>query len=271
MAEGPPPCTPCGGCRQRLAEFAEPAAVIVKHTNPCGAAVAATAGAAAALARACDPVSAYGGVAGLNRAVDLAVVEALAGLFLEVLAAPAFTAEALDALRRTRKKCRVVRVPAGGGGERLELRSVPGGLLVQTADLADLDPGALRVVTRRAPTPAELDALRFAWRVVKHVKSNAVVLAAADRVLGVGAGQMNRVDAARLAVERARALGHATAGSVCASDAFFPFRDGLDVVAAAGVTAVIQPGGSVRDAEVIAAADERGLAMVFTGLRHFRH
>jgi phosphoribosylaminoimidazolecarboxamide formyltransferase / IMP cyclohydrolase len=148
---------------------------------------------------------------------------------------------------------------------------VLGGLLAQSADQVDLDPAALKVVTRRAPTEDELRALRFAWRVGKHAKSNAIVLTTAEQVLGVGAGQMNRVDSARLAVMRAREVGLATEGSVCASDAFFPFRDGLDVVAEAGVTAVIQPGGSVRDEDVIAAADERGMAMVFTGLRHFRH
>src|SRR5262249_35233628 len=146
-----------------------------------------------------------------------------------------------------------------------EYRSVLGGLLAQSTDLADLDPSALTTVTRRAPTPAELAALRFAWRVGKHAKSNAIVLTTAEQVVGVGAGQMNRVDSARLAVMRAREIGLATEGAVCASDAFFPFRDGLDVVADAGVTAVIQPGGSLRDAEVIAAADERGMAMVFTG------
>jgi phosphoribosylaminoimidazolecarboxamide formyltransferase/IMP cyclohydrolase len=148
---------------------------------------------------------------------------------------------------------------------------VLGGLLVQTADLADLDEGALTVVSRRAPTIAERAALRFAWRVAKHAKSNAIVLSTGDQVIGVGAGQMNRVDAARIAVMRARDLGLETKGTVCASDAFFPFRDGLDVAAAAGATAVIHPGGSLRDAEVIAAADEQGMAMVTTGLRHFRH
>jgi phosphoribosylaminoimidazolecarboxamide formyltransferase/IMP cyclohydrolase len=153
----------------------------------------------------------------------------------------------------------------------MEYRSVLGGLLAQSTDLTDLDPAGLRVVTKRAPTAAETSALRFAWRVAKHVKSNAIVLTTAQQVIGVGAGQMNRVDSARLAVMRAREVGLATEGAVCASDAFFPFRDGFDIVAQAGVTAVIQPGGSVRDSEVIAAADEQGIAMVFTGLRHFRH
>jgi len=152
-----------------------------------------------------------------------------------------------------------------------EYRGVLGGLLVQTTDLADLEPANLKTVSKRAPTAAELDALRFAWRVGKHAKSNAIVLTTRDQVVGVGAGQMNRVDSARLAVMRAGEIGLATTGTVCASDAFFPFRDGLDVVARAGATAVIQPGGSLRDEEVIAAADEQGIAMVFTGVRHFRH
>jgi phosphoribosylaminoimidazolecarboxamide formyltransferase/IMP cyclohydrolase len=257
-----------------LLEFDEPAAVVIKHTNPCGAAVAETVGAAMAAAKASDPVSIYGGIVGVNRILDMAVVKELAGIFVEILFAPAFTPDALDELARTKKKCRVLEVPCDRRAvpdRRVEYRSVLGGLLAQTADDSDLDERSLAVVTRRAPTEGEMAALHFAWRVAKHVKSNAIVLASRGRVVGVGAGQMNRVDSARLAVGRAREVGLETAGTVCASDAFFPFRDGLDVVAAAGATAVIQPGGSVRDAEVIAAADERGMAMVFTGIRHFRH
>jgi phosphoribosylaminoimidazolecarboxamide formyltransferase/IMP cyclohydrolase len=257
-----------------LAEFEEPAAVVIKHTNPCGAGLGRTVAEALARARASDPVSIYGGIVGVNRPLDLEGVHAVSGVFLEVLFAPEFTAEALEALRRTRKKCRVLQIPGlrdRGPASPREVRSVPGGLLVQTPDTVDLDETALRTVTRRPPTAHEMAALRLAWRVAKHVKSNAIVLAVPDQVIGVGAGQMNRVDAARLAVMRARDAGFTPAGSVCASDAFFPFRDGLDAVAAAGVTAVIQPGGSLRDAEVIAAADEHGMAMVFTGLRHFRH
>ena len=253
-----------------LLEFAEPAAVVIKHTNPCGAAVGDTVGAAMVRAKASDPVSIYGGIIGVNRTLDRAVVEALAGIFVEILFAPAYTADALEELKRTKKKCRVFEV----GCDRtalparlVEYRSVLGGLLAQSADQADLDPAELRTVTKRAPTPAELAALRFA----KHTKSNAIVLSTREQVIGVGAGQMNRVDSARLAVMRAREVGLGTAGTVCASDAFFPFRDGLDVVALAGATAVIQPGGSLRDDEIIAAADERGMAMVFTGIRHFRH
>jgi phosphoribosylaminoimidazolecarboxamide formyltransferase/IMP cyclohydrolase len=257
-----------------LLEFDEPAAVVIKHTNPCGTALGRTVGEAMGRAKACDPVSIYGGIVGVNRTLDMAVVQELAGIFVEILFAPSFVPDALEELRRTKKKCRVFEVPTDRASlpARLdEYRSVLGGLLVQSTDLADLDPTALTTVTRRAPTDAEMAALRFGWRVAKHAKSNAIVLATAGQVVGVGAGQMNRLDSARLAVMRAREVGLATEGSVCASDAFFPFRDGLDVVAAAGATAVIQPGGSLRDAEVIAAADERGMAMVFTGIRHFRH
>jgi len=257
-----------------LLEFDEPAAVVIKHTNPCGTALGATVGEAMARAKACDPVSIYGGIVGVNRTLDMAVVQALAGIFVEILFAPAYAPDALDELRKTKKKCRVFEVPCDRASlpTRLpEYRSVLGGLLAQSTDLTDLDPATLKTVTKRAPTAAEMVALRFAWRVGKHAKSNAIVLTTADQVVGVGAGQMNRVDSARIAVMRAREVGLATAGAVCASDAFFPFRDGFDVVADAGITAVIQPGGSLRDNEVIAAADERGIAMVLTGLRHFRH
>ena len=256
-----------------LLEFDEPAAVVVKHMNPCGAARAATVGAAMVLAKASDPVSIYGGIVGVNRTLDAAVVAALAGVFVEILFAPAFAPDALEEIKRTKKKCRVFEVACDRAlpARLAEYRGVLGGLLVQTTDRADLEPATLKTVSRRAPTAAELDALRFAWRVGKHAKSNAIVLTTRDQVIGVGAGQMNRVDSARLAVMRAREIGLETTGTVCASDAFFPFRDGLDVVARAGATAVIQPGGSLRDEEVIAAVDEQGLAMVFTGVRHFRH
>jgi phosphoribosylaminoimidazolecarboxamide formyltransferase/IMP cyclohydrolase len=248
--------------------------VVIKHTNPCGTALGATVGEAMAKAKVCDPVSIYGGIVGVNRTLDMAVVQALAGIFVEILFAPAYAPDALEELRKTKKKCRVFEVPCERAGLPLRLpeyRSVLGGLLAQSTDLTDLDPATLKTVTKRVPTAAEMTALRFAWRVGKHAKSNAIVLTTADQVVGVGAGQMNRVDSARIAVMRAREVGLATQGAVCASDAFFPFRDGFDVVAEAGVTAVIQPGGSLRDHEVIAAADERGIAMVFTGLRHFRH
>jgi phosphoribosylaminoimidazolecarboxamide formyltransferase / IMP cyclohydrolase len=257
-----------------LLEFDQPAAVVIKHTNPCGAAVGATVGAAMARAKASDPVSIYGGIVGVNRPLDRAVVAELTGIFLEILFAPAFAPDALDELRRTKKKCRVLQVPCERRASAIapvEYRSVLGGLLAQTSDTLDVDEPALRVVTRRAPTDDEMVGLRLAWRVAKHVKSNAIVLATREQIVGVGAGQMNRLDSARLAVQRAREAGLSTKGSVCASDAFFPFRDGLDEVARAGVTAVIQPGGSLRDQEVIAAADEQEIAMVFTGVRHFRH
>jgi phosphoribosylaminoimidazolecarboxamide formyltransferase / IMP cyclohydrolase len=257
-----------------LVEFDQPAAVVIKHTNPCGAAVGVTVGAAMARAKASDPVSIYGGIVGVNRPLDLAVVAELSGIFLEILFAPAFAPDALEELRRTKKKCRVLQVPCeqrAPATPSVEYRSVIGGLLAQTSDTLDVDEPALRVVTRRAPTDEEMAGLRLAWRVAKHVKSNAIVLATREQVVGVGAGQMNRLDSARLAVQRAREAGFSTKASVCASDAFFPFRDGLDEVARAGVTAIIQPGGSLRDQEVLAAADEQEIAMVFTGVRHFRH
>jgi phosphoribosylaminoimidazolecarboxamide formyltransferase/IMP cyclohydrolase len=257
-----------------LAEFAEPAAVVIKHTNPCGAAVGATVGQAMVRAKASDPVSIYGGIVGVNRRLDLAVVEALAGIFVEILFAPDYDGDALAELRRTKKRARIFRVPCDRGAwpERApEYRSVLGGLLAQESDRIDLGAAPLKTVSRREPTAGEMAGLRFAWRVAKHAKSNAIVLAREGQVLGVGAGQMNRVDSARLAVMRAREVGLTTEGSVCASDAFFPFRDGLDVVGRAGATAVIHPGGSLRDDEVAAAADEHGMAMVVTGVRHFRH
>ncbi len=257
-----------------LLEFDDPAAVVIKHTNPCGVAIARHVGEAMRKAKNCDPVSIYGGIVGVNRTLDLEVVKELSGILLEILFAPAYETDALEELRRTKKKCRVFQLPchrAAYPARLEELRSVLGGLLVQEADLTDLDPAALTVVSRRPPTESEMHALRFAWRVVKHAKSNAIVLANADQVIGVGAGQMNRVDSARIAVMRAREVGLETKGTVCASDAFFPFRDGLDVVAKAGATAVLHPGGSMRDEEVIAAADEHGMAMVTCGIRHFKH
>jgi phosphoribosylaminoimidazolecarboxamide formyltransferase/IMP cyclohydrolase len=257
-----------------LLEFEEPAAVVIKHTNPCGVAVGGTVGEATRKAKASDPVSIYGGIVGVNRRLDMEVVKELSGILLEILFAPSYEPDALEELRRTKKKCRVFQLPcrrAEYPAKLEEARSVIGGLLVQEADLVDLDPAALRVVTKRAPSEAEMTALRFAWRVAKHAKSNAIVLAVADQVVGVGAGQMNRVDSARIAVMRAREVGLETRGTVCASDAFFPFRDGLDVVAEAGATAVLHPGGSVRDDEVIAAADGHGMAMVTCGIRHFKH
>lgn len=248
-------------------DFEGPAAVVVKHTNPCGAALGATAAEAIARAREVDPESAFGGIVGVNRPVDAAAADAVAAWFVEAVVAPAFTPEARARLAE-KKNLRLVE--AGASPARfLALRSIDGALLAQEADAGPrVRPSEARVVTRRAPTPEERAALDFAWTCVPHVKSNAIVFAGPDRLLAVGAGQMSRVDAAKVAVARAR---FPLAGSAVASDAFFPFPDGLHVVADAGATAVAQPGGSIRDAEVIAAADARGLAMLFTGRRHFRH
>jgi phosphoribosylaminoimidazolecarboxamide formyltransferase/IMP cyclohydrolase len=241
-------------------------AVIVKHHNPCGVAVAATGAEAYAAALASDPISAFGGVVAYNAEVDDTAAAAMADVFTEVVIAPAFTEAALSAFAE-RKNLRVVRAPAPSG-RRLEIRPIEGGALVQSADELEESRAEMKVVTRRDPSEAEWDDLVFAWAVAARVKSNAIVLAARGATVGVGAGQMSRVDAVDIA---ARKAGERSGGAVMASDAFFPFRDGLDRAAEAGVRAVIQPGGSVRDPEVIEAADEHGMAMVFTGRRHFRH
>jgi phosphoribosylaminoimidazolecarboxamide formyltransferase / IMP cyclohydrolase len=261
------------------AEFAEPAVAIIKHANPCGVAVASDLHRAWEKALASDPESVYGGIVAVNRPLDAATADAIAKRFVEVVIAPAVTAEAEAALRR-REALRLLVAgampdPAAPG---MSLRSLAGGYLLQTRDNGRLDPSALKTVTARAPTREELADLLFAFRVAKHVKSNAIVYAKGGGTIGIGAGQMSRVDSARLAALKAadasRAAGleeSATRGAVAASDAFFPFADGLDAVIAAGATAVIQPGGSIRDTEVIAAADQAGIAMIFTGMRHFRH
>jgi phosphoribosylaminoimidazolecarboxamide formyltransferase/IMP cyclohydrolase len=256
-------------CWELAQEFDEPAVIIVKHTNPCGAATGATILEAYNKALACDPVSAFGGVIGINREVDAAAAEEIAKLFVEAIAAPGFSAEARERFS-SKKNLRLVEVHSAP--PKPVVKHVSGGLLMQDADTgrvnaAALDPG-LKVVTWRPPTAEELRSLLFAWRVCKHVKSNAIVYARDGQTLGVGAGQMSRVDAARFGAMKAVLP---LKGCVAASDAFFPFPDGLEAVAAAGATAVIQPGGSVRDEEVIAAADKLGMAMVFTGIRHFRH
>ena len=259
-------------------EFDAPAAAVIKHTNPCGAATGASAAEAYVRAREADPLAAFGGIVALNRPIDQATARAIVSTFIEAVIAPGVDDEAravLAAKAAMRVVVADVARPAADGGR--DVRSILGAFLVQTRDrvveAAEAWPGGdLRVVTKRSPTPDEWQALRFAWRVCAHVKSNAVIFTAADRTLAIGAGQMSRVDAVQVARMKARAAGaDALAGSVAASDAFFPFRDGLDAVADAGATAVVQPGGSVRDADVIAAADERGLAMVMTGRRHFRH
>ncbi|MCX7171813.1 MAG: bifunctional phosphoribosylaminoimidazolecarboxamide formyltransferase/IMP cyclohydrolase, partial [Proteobacteria bacterium] len=250
--------------------------VIVKHANPCGVAVAANAVEAYRKAFSTDPTSAFGGIIALNVAIDKAAAEAISGQFAEVIIAPEITAEA-RAVFAAKQNLRVLCVPlvqhaaSGKSSGAFDFKRVGGGLLVQTADSARITQADLKLVTQRAPSAQEMSDLLFAWRVAKYVKSNAIIYCKDGMTVGVGAGQMSRVDSARIAAIKAENNGLSVVGSVAASDAFFPFRDGLDVLAKAGATAVIQPGGSVRDAEVIAAAEEHGLAMVFTGFRHFRH
>jgi phosphoribosylaminoimidazolecarboxamide formyltransferase / IMP cyclohydrolase len=255
-------------------DFDEPAACVIKHTNPCGAATGADIAEAYAKAYAADPLSAYGGIVGLNRPCTRAVAEQMKDLFLECLLAPSFDADAL-ALLQVKKNIRlmetgaIVRLPMECQTlASMDYKRVVDGLLVQERDLGKITAGELKAVTKRAPTPEEIRDLLFAWRVCKHVKSNAILLAKDGVTLGVGPGQTNRVGAVEIALIGA---GEKARGAVLASDAYFPFRDGLDAAARAGVTAVIQPGGSTRDQEVIDAANEQGLAMVFTGMRHFKH
>jgi phosphoribosylaminoimidazolecarboxamide formyltransferase/IMP cyclohydrolase len=253
--------------------FDSPACVIVKHANPCGVGLGAGPAEAYHKAQQTDPTSAYGGIVAFNRPFDGAAAEAIHATrqFVEVLIAPAITAEA-RALFATKANVRLLEVPiAPPPAHALDFKRVGGGLLLQSADTRNVQRAELKVVTKKQPTPAQLDDLMFAWKVAKFVKSNAIVYCSGGRTLGVGAGQMSRVDSSRIAAMKAANAGLSLQGSAVASDAFFPFRDGLDVLADAGATSVIQPGGSMRDAEVVAAADERGIAMVFTGVRHFRH
>ena len=252
--------------------FEAPACVIVKHANPCGVAVGATIEEAYAKAWKTDPTSAYGGIVALNRPLDEATAQHIGAnkQFVEVLIAPAITPEART-IFAAKQNVRVLEVAMGDGVNAFDMKRVGGGLLVQTSDTRNVARGELRVVTKLAPTAAQLDDLLFAWKVAKFVKSNAIVYCGGGMTLGVGAGQMSRLDSARIASIKAGHAGLSLQGSAVASDAFFPFRDGLDVVIDQGATCVIQPGGSMRDDEVIAAADERGSAMVFTGVRHFRH
>jgi phosphoribosylaminoimidazolecarboxamide formyltransferase/IMP cyclohydrolase len=252
-------------CWDLTREFDEPMVAIIKHTNPCGAATGATILEAYQKALACDPVSAFGGVIGINREVDAAAAEEIAKLFVEAIAAPAFTAEARERFA-AKKNLRLVEVRSAPPVP--VVKHVSGGLLLQDSDTARIAESELDVVTWRPPTAEELRSLIFAWRVCKHVKSNAIVYARDGQTVGIGAGQMSRVDAAKFGAQKAVLP---LAGTVAASDAFFPFPDGLEAVAAAGATAVIQPGGSVKDQDVIATADKLGMAMVFTGIRHFRH
>jgi phosphoribosylaminoimidazolecarboxamide formyltransferase/IMP cyclohydrolase len=255
--------------RSLAAEFKNPTAVIIKHNNPCGTAEQATLLDAYLKALACDPVSAFGGVLAFNRVVDAATAEEVSKLFVECIAAPSFEEKA-KSIFAAKKNLRLLELPVGGlePERELQLKRILGGILVQQPDLGEISDSELRIVTKREPTPEEMSTMRFAWKVSKHVKSNAIVFAKDGATLGVGAGQMSRVDSVKLAVMKAQS---SLAGSVVASDAFFPFPDGVEEAAKAGATAVVQPGGSVRDADVIAAADRLNLAMVFTGMRHFLH
>lgn len=250
-----------------VSDFAELACAIIKHTNPAGVALGANAEAAYRRAFACDPTSAFGGIVAFNRRVDAAAARAVTEIFVEVIVAPDYEPEAIEVLK-TKKNLRVLRVQSDSAAAALEYKQISGGMLVQTRDEHRLNRGDLSVATKRAPSDQEINDLLFAWIVCKHTKSNAIVYARDGQTVGVGAGQMSRVDSVKIAAMRAQLP---LKGSVLASDAFFPFRDGIDEGAQHGITAIIQPGGSVRDEEVIAAADEHGLAMVFTGVRHFKH
>src|SRR5690606_18151100 len=248
-----------------------PACVIVKHANPCGVATGAGCGDAYELAYATDPTSAFGGILAFNTTLDAATAKAILDRqFVEVLIAPDYDPGALDYAKK-KTNVRVLKIPHGDGRNNVDVKRVGSGLLMQDSDNREVSRDELEVVTRRAPDAAELDTLLFAWRVAKFVKSNAIVYAKDQRTIGIGAGQMSRVVSAKIAGLKAEEAGLVVPGSVMASDAFFPFRDGIDAAAAAGIRAVIQPGGSMRDKEVIAAADEHDIAMVFTGVRHFRH
>jgi phosphoribosylaminoimidazolecarboxamide formyltransferase/IMP cyclohydrolase len=251
-----------------VCEFDEPACAIIKHTNPSGCARSERLVDAYVTARECDPVSAFGGVVAFNREVDPATATEVAQLFVEIVIAPGYTAEAMETLK-AKKNVRIMELPKLLPNDAEPMfKSVRSGALLQDEDWLTADEDKIKVVGKRAPTTEEMKALRFAWTVAKHVKSNAIVYADADSTIGVGAGQMSRVDSSKIAISKAN---RPVKGAVMASDAFFPFRDAIDAAAEAGITAIIQPGGSVRDDEVVGAADEAGIAMVFTGVRHFRH
>ena len=252
-------------------EFKEPTAVIAKHNNPCGVASAGTIREAYKMAFKTDPISAFGGVIVLNRDVDEATAREILELFVEIIIAPGFDPEALDLLKQ-KPNIRLLVIDISRSTKGYDTRKIQGGLLVQEKDFGMISNfAALRVVTKRRPSEDELDALAFAWKICKHMKSNAIVYTSQDRTLGIGAGQTSRVDSARLAAMKAENYSLSLKSSAVASDAFFPNRDGIDVIAEAGATAVIQPGGSIKDKDVIAAADEHNIAMVFTAMRHFRH
>jgi phosphoribosylaminoimidazolecarboxamide formyltransferase/IMP cyclohydrolase len=251
-----------------VSSFAEPTVVIVKHLTPCGIASGSSLAEAYPHALASDPVSAFGGVIAANRMVEDDLVEALGSLFIEAIAAPGFSASAQTTLNAKRANCRLLQIPHPYDGSEFDVRSVHRGLLVQSADMGDPDGTIMKTVTERVPTEQELAALQFAWKAVQHVKSNAIVLAVEGATIGIGGGLPSRVDAVKLAVTKASDKAR---GAVMASDAFFPFADGIEAAVEAGITAVIQPGGSIRDKEVIEAANKANIAMVFTGTRHFRH
>jgi phosphoribosylaminoimidazolecarboxamide formyltransferase / IMP cyclohydrolase len=253
-----------------VAEFHRPAVAIIKHNNPCGAAEQDSLCEAYLRALACDPVSAYGGVLAFNRVVDVATAEEVAKLFVECIVTPGYEPAALERFG-AKKNLRLLEMPDGGRTEPLAFKQIAGGMLVQEADQHDLDEADLKVLTERAPTKPELQSMLFGWKVAKHVKSNAIVFAREGQTVGVGAGQMSRVDAVKIAVIKAATASLSLSRSAVASDAFFPFPDGVEEAGKAGATAVIQPGGSVHDGDVIAAANKLGMTMVFTGVRHFRH
>ena len=257
------------GAWTTVADFAEPAVAVIKHTNPCGLAIHEDMAEAYRRAYNGDPVSAFGGIVAFNRPVTAAAAEAMSSIFYEMVVAPDYQPDALKVLQK-KKNLRLLAVSNEdqAGSDGLEVRQISGGLLVQTQDNPQEDPATWRTVTQRKPTVHEFQDLAFAWKAVKHIKSNAIVLASERTLLGMGAGQPNRITSVQLAVQ---AAGEGAQGSVLASDAFFPFADGIEAAAKAGVVAVVQPGGSIRDQEVIEAADRLGLAMLFTGLRHFRH
>ncbi|MHB9039734.1 MAG: bifunctional phosphoribosylaminoimidazolecarboxamide formyltransferase/IMP cyclohydrolase [Melioribacteraceae bacterium] len=251
-------------------EFDEAACVIVKHTNPCGAAIGKNVFDAYERSLSCDPVSAFGGIVAFNKEVDEATAEKMNEIFTEIIVAPAFTEKALELLK-TKKNRRIVKIKKNIDRNELLVKSIPGGLLVQEKDNSKIDETQLKLVTEKKYSEKELDDLKFAWTVCKHTKSNAIIYVKDKKAIGVGAGQMSRLDSTKIAAEKAKQFGHDLNGAVAASDAFFPFADGLLEIISNGITAVIQPGGSVRDEEVVAAANEKNISMVFTGIRNFKH
>lgn len=253
-----------------VSDFDETACAIIKHTNPCGAAFADNVYNAYEKALSCDPVSAFGGIVALNRKVDFKTAEKLNEIFLEIIVAPGYDADALELLKK-KKNRRLLRTKKAIDRNSCQVRSLPGGYLVQDQDNSKLTDDILKVVTKKKCTEEELRNLKFAWTVCKHTKSNAIVYVKDMKAVGVGAGQMSRIDSAKIAAEKAKQFGHDLTGSVAASDAFFPFPDGVEIIADQGATAIIQPGGSVRDDEVIKAANEKNITMIFTGIRNFKH